>query len=234
MFCGEYSTDSLEYIAAVSELNEHYDDALGDVIPEEYVPTSGSNYESLKLGYDGENVVLLKPGDANFGRAGPSHLAVALASERMDFNCPSVWYDSDEDMIVMEHKGPLDTVRSAEDFDGLEEGVVPKVVCGDPDIISNVGYDGFEWFAYDFDQAGSPLTRVESSMDVLLDYSRPNLGKKEFMDEAASRVAKVSVNDLVEEVDDVLSDYFPRSLGFNDFDLRTFETNIRSLSDREC
>lgn len=231
MFRGEYSVNDLDFREHAKELDKvHGVDESSESISPEYVPSKGSNYDSLQVGCNGDEVVILKPGDVNFGRAGPAHVAAARTAEELDFNCPDVWYDKEEEMIIMTHQGPLSKPREDVDKEGIAEAVIPKIVAGDPDIIPNIGYTGERWLPYDFDQAGRPLSDVEEELASLSQLSDIKYEPEDFMTEASKQVSKIDINEHVSELEETLDKFFPKELGFNTFDIQTYEHNLMEIS----
>lgn len=108
MFSGHYSIDDLEILEYCEESShEAYN------IPEEVINadlSGGVNSDSLSMGYKGDKAVVVKPGEANFGRSGPGHVAAAFTAERLGLNCPETWYDKENDVVLVEYMGDLDTV----------------------------------------------------------------------------------------------------------------------------
>jgi hypothetical protein len=234
MFSGSYSAEDLEFVVPADETPGDYfdvDDSVYSVI-ETVDVSDGSNSDSISVGYTGEEVVLMKPGSVNFGRAGPAHVAAAMTADELDLYCPDIWYDPEEDTILMEYLGELESVAAGDSYGGLEEAIVPKVVAGDPDILTNIGYGGESWHPYDFDCAGSPLKDVRERLRTGITERGLEVDLEEVGEQVSKDISELDINSFIPELEEVLDEFFPERLGFNTLDLPTYRHNLEMLRDR--
>jgi hypothetical protein len=233
MFSGSYSVDNLEFIVPAEDLGDDYALESQNYLPVESVDVSdGSNSDSISVGYDGEDLLLVKPGSVNFGRAGPAHVAAALTAEELGLTCPEIRYDPGEDDILMEYIGELDPVAGGNTFEGIEEAVVPKVVAGDPDILTNIGYDGESWYPYDFDCAGSPIKDVRERLSTGIRERNLEVEMEEVAEQVSEATAGLDIDSFMMRLEEVLEEFFPENLGFNTLDIPTYRHNLEMLKER--
>ena len=207
-----YSVEDLVYRTPLSEPEPCED------MPE-YVQKSleqrGVNYNNMEVGKTSDNNwVLIKPGKANFGRAAPAHLAYNIVDSYLDFNSPEISYDSEEDIILLEHLGDMKTPQRSEYIpkDSLINALASKAIMGDPDISGNFGIKERKCCIYDFDQAGNTIRSVEESLkDCLKLINRStstDIRLKDIEKEAASMAERPDLEKLEEELEP-LKDFYP-------------------------
>ncbi len=136
---GRFDAGDLVYRAPLSEIDSSED------MPE-YVQKSleqrGVNYNDMGIGKtSNKDWVFIKPGKMNFGRAAPANLAYSVLDDYLDINSPEISYDDEEDIIIIEHLGDIDTPHSSGQVSegSLVNTLATKSLMGDPDIIGNLG-----------------------------------------------------------------------------------------------
>jgi hypothetical protein len=206
-------------------------------VPSDYIPEKGVNSGSMELGYTGDDWVLTKPANSNYGRSGPAHIATGIVCDAAELPCPTIGYDQSSDRIVMEHMGSIRRPRTVDpqELHGIEESILTKVIASDNDIRGNIGYTGEEWIAYDFDRAGQPIgSRVEGSLvDTLNDIEYLDLTVEEIESKASKVARELDLEDIEEIIDNALSN-LPEYEGHNSLDLDTYIHNLRCLQDRNA